>query len=1175
MNKALLIPLSVLAVGSLRALGDNLIVNGDFEDAGFTGSFREYCGPEDLRGWTSDKAGLCTPQGVYLNTVIAQYNNSAWVFLKRVSSISQDVTVETPGDYVLSFDFCVRDHGIGGAETLVSFAGETLLTLEGDGGTENGTKVLHFDFPVAVTATGTYTVAFSQTVDVDASPAFDNVVFAPLRTKVEGDDYEPGEPTPGYGSFSTPAPATFYAPVAVTNADASIVTICDGWTLYTLDANGDWAYDSARPDATGTTNSFAYTPVAPDETIRVVWHWRPTYRVRVSATSGGSADVDGAAFNYYDSGDVCILSALADSAASPVVWTGDRLPVGMAPSNATFSATVYEPLDLTAHFDDVMWADASAASGGIGSHASPFNTVDAAIAAATAGGCVAVKPGNYRLSSVRTITSALTVTGVTADFNDAVVASAESQRQVFVLSNASATLRGLTVTGASGSGTADGVVSLDSGLIENCRITGGRVGRYTQHGSGVCNHGGIVRRCTIDGNTADGNIFHGLGLHQSAGLTEYCFITNNAYGAWHGSSIHQCPAGALVSGGTMRGCLIAFNSPGGATESLDVLSEGFALHLQGSPLIDGCAIVENSVTTVVGAFPTAAVFSEGSPRIVNTIIVNNRDGADADLPLAGVKSASASILPTLEGVSGAGNHLEPSGTYTWNERGELSLNALSLAVDNGVKVDGVIYGLDLYGNPRIRNGALDIGPAECVAAADPAVVIRVDSDRIAIPAENTFTANYSGFTAGSPTVAWTLDGTPVATGDEWTASWTAPGVYTVAVTVTSADGTVSRSAATTFIAFSKNLFLDASCQTPRPPYATPQTAATAWTDLTGFIVPGGSVTVKSGTYDIYEGIDIAFPFEISGVDGPEETVFREVLANRCLNLSGASARVSGITFTDGFVQTTAFEDAGGTARITNGARADNCRFFNGDTVRVGYAGCLFVDGAGTIVSNCVIGNTERGSDGSFPSRICYGQGLYLANGLVTHCAITNVVSRGVHRSLGHSSGAAVQMSGGTLRNCLVAHNRTTDGTEDTARRFAAGVYLTGGSVENCTITDNASQSGPGGLCRYNGGTIVNTLIWGNSNTDDGTYGDGDLSCDSAAALTTCHTDDPSFNGGARKRLPYFALSADSPCINAGTRLGWMTAEATDIAGNPRVIGRSVDIGCYEFPGKSHLIILVE
>jgi hypothetical protein len=42
----------------------------------------------------------------------------------------------------------------------------------------------------------------------------------------------------------------------------------------------------------------------------------------------------------------------------------------------------------------------------------------------------------------------------------------------------------------------------------------------------------------------------------------------------------------------------------------------------------------------------------------------------------------------------------------------------------------------------------------------------------------------------------------------------------------------------------------------------------------------------------------------------------------------------------------------------------------------------------------------------------------------------------------------------------------------------------------------------------------------------------------------------------------FQLATDSPCIDTGTIFPWMT-NATDLAGNPRIIGISVDMGAYE------------
>lgn len=52
------------------------------------------------------------------------------------------------------------------------------------------------------------------------------------------------------------------------------------------------------------------------------------------------------------------------------------------------------------------------------------------------------------------------------------------------------------------------------------------------------------------------------------------------------------------------------------------------------------------------------------------------------------------------------------------------------------------------------------------------------------------------------------------------------------------------------------------------------------------------------------------------------------------------------------------------------------------------------------------------------------------------------------------------------------------------------------------------------------------------------------------------TSDPLFKDGG------YALTSSSPCVNAGSSQSWMNI-ATDLAGNDRVYGSTVDMGAYE------------
>lgn len=86
--KIRLLAASVLAAWCVCG-ADNLIVNGDFEAAGYTANCKENCGSDYLIGWTCSQAGIATPKGTYISTAIQAYDNTAWAFLKRASWFAQ------------------------------------------------------------------------------------------------------------------------------------------------------------------------------------------------------------------------------------------------------------------------------------------------------------------------------------------------------------------------------------------------------------------------------------------------------------------------------------------------------------------------------------------------------------------------------------------------------------------------------------------------------------------------------------------------------------------------------------------------------------------------------------------------------------------------------------------------------------------------------------------------------------------------------------------------------------------------------------------------------------------------------------------------------------------------------------------------------------------------------
>ena len=1157
--------LSCAAAMASTILPPNLVQNGTFES--------------NTTGWTiTGTTGRYKPGTAYVSSSIASYDNTYWLYTKQRASIAQDVAIESVGDYVIEFDFTVRPGYHSGMVTTVSFAGIVLKTIYGDGGSSNGSKLVHFQIPFPIAATGTYELKFAQSNNGDRTIALDNITLRRnnCRVVVEGLPYTAGKPSPEYGTHYNITSETFTAVEAYTNSAKTAIYRCAGWKIYTLGANDTWVFDPSVANAIGTGNSFEYAAPAPDAVCKVVWQWKPYYLVSAVAGDGGTAAVDGVSSNYYEMGSTCLLSATPASPAAPVVWTGDRMPIGMNPTNQSFSAMVWAPMALRAQFSDVLWVDDDAEAGGNGTFGAPFQTIDAALAVVATNGCIAVLPGNYQLSATKTLSYPRTVTGVTADFNDVIVSAASGTRSTFMLTSSNATLRGLTLKGVGGN-THNGVVWLTAGLAENCRITKGCVTRAgTTYGGGVRNEGGTVRRCTIDGNTAAGNIFNGLGVYQTSGTTEYCVITNNTYSGFHGGDSYLCPAGVYITGGTLRGCLIARNSPGSCSESSGIMVCGFAVGVLNTPVIEGCAIVDNYVTGTVGTLPTAAVYIKGTtPTFQNNIVQNNTDKTGADFSFAGEASPIAEhcLLHSAVDVSGDGNRFEDGGTYVWTN-GLFQLKQFSLAVGNAVCKSSANYGLDIYGRNRVIDGAMDIGPAEYEpdATAAASVAIRTESTTLLAPATNLFSATCLGFPEGALSYVWTRNGETVSTSAEWRAEWLDYGTYTVGLTVSSGDGTVTASNAVTFVAASKDIFLDVSCATPVYPYASHETAATNWTDILPLVFEGGSLTVYPGSYVVSNEFALTFPYEVRGVGGRDNIVIRKVGAGRLFLLNNSGAVVRGVTLRGG-------RDApnGSTLCLTGRATAEDVNLFDGVTRRNEQGGgCLYI--ANATIRDSTIGNVSSFQTQSYGD-IVYGLGIRMESGaLVERCVITNVVSRKINSLF--KQGVAVHMTGGTLRNCLVAKNGATQ-DEATGTQFAIGIYQTGGRVENCTVADNVYRhagsviDSPSGYYT-SGGTMTNSIVFANVNTDTTTGSNKvwDVAGTYESAMSHCWTNDPVFFRGAPRTRPYYGVKPASPCVNAGALLSWMDADATDLAGARRVISKIPDIGCYETAAPAGLVLML-
>ena len=340
----------------------------------------------------------------------------------------------------------------------------------------------------------------------------------------------------------------------------------------------------------------------------------------------------------------------------------------------------------------------------------------------------------------------------------------------------------------------------------------------------------------------------------------------------------------------------------------------------------------------------------------------------------------------------------------------------------------------------------------------------------------------------------------------------------------------------------------------RYPYTSWAMAATNIADALRAAIPQTTVLVSNGIYTEADTLVPGSNITLQSTAGAAATIIRGGLGRRCLDLRYAGTLVRGFTLT-GATLTNAGDASGAGVRIAQGTLRE-CVVVSNTAGEAG--GGISVENG--LVQDCVIyGNAA-------PQ---FGGGIALAAGLVENSIIHN--NRG-----GWAGGGLVLQGPGMVRSCLIVSNVTPADPVPVAgnQRIGGGAIfaLSCGTLESCTIADNYSGNDAGGIYSIDffgaGQTalLVNTILYGNvaaSNAPN--YAGGTLWFDHCCLQPAPA---PTQDGGSNLTLnPLFAggfqLTFASPCRDAGVTQTWM-AGATDLAGNPRMTGASVDMGAYEF-----------
>jgi hypothetical protein len=210
-------------------------------------------------------------------------------------------------------------------------------------------------------------------------------------------------------------------------------------------------------------------------------------------------------------------------------------------------------------------------------------------------------------------------------------------------------------------------------------------------------------------------------------------------------------------------------------------------------------------------------------------------------------------------------------------------------------------------------------------------------------------------------------------------------------------------------------------------------------------------------------------------------------------------------------------------------------------------------------SNCTItanqgpvgGGTSQGTNYNcaLTGNFAYELGGGASQGTLYNCVLSGNVASNLTSIDGKGGGA----HSATLYNCLIVSNR--------AFNVGGGAYAS--TLYNCTVVGNAATNTGGGV--YSN-LCYNCIIYFNSAPSGSNY-----FAISGQLMNCCTAPFPNGSGSFTNAPSFVNVTAgdfheqtNSPSINGGFNLG--NLPSTDLDGNPRIVGYSVDVGAYEYQG---------
>ena len=427
-----------------------------------------------------------------------------------------------------------------------------------------------------------------------------------------------------------------------------------------------------------------------------------------------------------------------------------------------------------------------------------------------------------------------------------------------------------------------------------------------------------------------------------------------------------------------------------------------------------------------------------------------------------------------------------------------------------------------------------------------------------------FTAQVDKPNGANAVLTWDFgDGSASLETSETTVSHTysAVGLYSVSVSVSAAGQIAQKTIANCVEVASRYIYVDNSSENEVAPYATPQTAAkTIDAALAAISTAGQTIRVMPGNYVQPYPAVLDKAVTVMGMgESPTNVVVEQTapivynddqnkVTRNIFTLNHADAIVCNLTMKKGWHRiVNANPSAGGVVVQSNGGTVSNCVITGCVSARNnhGAAGADLVAGliTHTLIEDCEVDKPNL----PYTPRHGGASGIRLTgNGRAENCLVRNC-NRGAASDQFHAvllNGAGARAVNLTIVSCGSKSYSYQDSAGATTP--SCGLYVEYGQAVNCVVADV-----------YESGEPAVNRAWGGAS---GSF----VNCatDTAEAINdTCVTistaDFKNFaTGDLRPR-------SGGPLVNAGNATCGFTARNTDFAGDVRVFGRAVDIGCYE------------